>query len=50
MEAAEEVKLIKYDASQRNTHATGGTEADGSDDEDEGRGGMGGQRVQCNQQ
>jgi len=51
MESAEEVKLIKYEAAQRNTHATGGTEANDSDDEDEGRGGMGGgQRVQCNQQ
>jgi len=47
MDSAEEVKLIAYNEGQRNTHATGGQEADDSDEEDET--GHGGQRVQCNQ-
>ena len=47
----ETVNLLKYDESQRNTHATGGQEANDSDedDEDDPRRG-GGQRVQCAQQ
>lgn len=49
--AEETCNLIKYDESQRNTHATGGQEANDSDeDEDEGMGGGQGQRVQCAQQ
>ena len=40
MEASETVKLVKYDESQRNTHAQGGTEGDS--DEEEESGGAGG--------
>lgn len=48
--ADETVKLIKYDESQRNTHATGGQEANESDEEEDDHPGRGGQRVQCAQQ
>lgn len=48
--AEETCNLVKYDESQRNTHATGGQEANDSDEEDEeGMGGGRGQRVQCAQ-
>ena len=42
--------LEAYDESTRNTHATGGQEANESDEEDDERGHGGGQRVQCAQQ
>lgn len=44
----ETCNLVKYTEEQRNTHATGGQEANDSDEEDEDP--RGGQRVQCNQQ
>lgn len=47
-DASETVKLIKFEESQRNTHAQGGTEGD-SEEEDEGMGGGRGQKVQCAQ-
>lgn len=51
MECKETVKLQNYSEAQRNTRATGGTQAADSDedDEDDPRRG-GGQRVQCAQQ
>ena len=48
--ADETCNLIKYEESQRNTHATGGQEADEDDDEDDDDPRRGGQRVQCQQQ
>jgi DnaJ homolog subfamily A member 2 len=49
MDDAEVVKLTKFTEGQRNTHATGGQEANESDEEEDPRGGNG-QRVQCAQQ
>ena len=49
MDAAETVNLVKYEESQRNTHAQGGTQGDESDEDDEGHH-HGGQRMQCAQQ
>ena len=46
---AESIMLQAYSESDRNTKAAGGTQAD-SDEEEEGHGGHGGQRVQCAQQ
>lgn len=49
MSGAETVLLTEYDEKARNTRATGGQQADDSDeDEDDGRA-HGGQRVQCAQ-
>lgn len=48
-EAEETVMLEKFEESQRNTHAQGGTEGNDSDEE-EGHGHGHGQRVQCQQQ
>ena len=48
--ADETCNLIKYEESQRNTHATGGQEADEDDDEEDDDPRRGGQRVQCAQQ
>jgi len=47
---AEVVKLTSYNEAERNTHATGGQESMDDSDEDDPRGGQGGQRVQCAQQ
>lgn len=48
MDDAEVVKLEAYDEKQRNAYAAG--QDNGDSDEEESRGGQGGQRVQCAQQ
>jgi len=49
MDVAETVSLIDFKEYHRNTHHEGGTEGNGSDEEDD-EGRAGGQRVKCSQQ
>lgn len=49
MEVSEVCKVVDFKEHHRNTHAEGGHEGNGSEDEDEEHGGQGGQRVRCAQ-
>lgn len=48
--ASETFMLSKFEEHHRNTHAQGGTEGDSDEENEEGSGMPGGQRVQCQQQ